>query len=274
MSDDLENIKETKKKKETFISKLSGEEKEAYYKRLRQNNVKKWAEKRELKKKAAIKAKALLPDLLVEQLLAKQIMEETKGENFQPTLGTIQKLREIVASGTTLAEARKKYFSTLSKSYWEKLTRFLFQDAIPNAEAHGIDIIGSRMKYIRSQKNLIAELEKQNRNIKKEIKELKKNKKDAKADGEQASILAQFEKSLSSANVLYAKNLHQISNIREKVLTMELEVGEGMKKMDLIGDKQKAANVSIHFSTPRPKSDDAVDVTPKDTIRLEDLMKG
>jgi len=279
MGNETGDIETPKQKRETFISKLGPEERKEFYAR----NARLMREKAEENRKAKIALKKQAEELQP-MILAQQIMEQTSGDNFNPTVETILKLREIVQSGISLAEARQKYFRTITDKYWGKLTTMMFKDSVPNSEALGIDIIKARTDFIKASRNQIKQIEKQNVSLKKEIKLSKKDLRALRLASLETlpdtdkKILEKKENSLLSSiagnNALYAQNLHHISKLREKILSMELEIGGAMKSMDLIGEKGAAAAINIHMTVPRPaKSDTAIDVSPKQVVSLADMLR-
>lgn len=216
---------------------LTPEQKEAHYEKIRQAHARGKAERQALQVKAQAEAERLLP-----QILAHQIIESLHGDNFSPSIETVGKLRALVESGLTLQEMRSKHFASVEQKVWEKITRFMFKDSVAHAEDLGIDILHSRRKYI-------GELESRIRSVNKEIKRLKKEGKPIPAS-------------------LYTLK----AQAQDRKFEISLEMSETLHKLGVVGDKAKAAQINIHMNTPRPKSDAAIDVTPK--VSLADLVGG
>lgn len=238
MSKDIKDSTEIVKR-ETYITRLSPEEKKLHYAKMaagiRDNAVK----KRKLLSDAAKEAQVLLP-----KLIAERIIEETVGENFNPSMETITKLRSFINSGISLTDMRRKFFSSVDQKTWDKLTRFMFKDAIPNTESLGIDIIKVQQTFIKS-------LESRKKDLLKEIKGLKK------------------------ANRVIGPDYYRLlSGIEQKLYETQISFGEHLTNtLEVVGDKVKAATINLNFGTPRPAAkgaEEAIDVTPK--TKLSDIL--
>jgi hypothetical protein len=249
-------------KRETFIDKLSGDEKKKFYER----NARLKREKKNEKANTFKEARKLVP-----RVLAEQLAEEMVGGNFRPSNQTIAKLKKILSSGYTLEEAKKKFFTEVSQKHWGSITVWLFKESVPNKEAVGFDIVNSRMLYIKSQQRVVKDLEKQTRSLKKDVKAMRLEVSDMKSftagdeqmEKDRAKEVSSLYGSIERSNIEINVNLMRIAKVRKDILKLEIEVAEGMKKVDLIGERSAAASINIHNHIERPKADEAIDVTPR-----------
>jgi len=230
------------KKRETFISKLKGKEKEEFYRKQRLAIQERKEARLKLHKEAEKKAKEILPEIL-----AAKIIEETHGENFRPTMDTVVKLRSLVGKGMSLNDIRKRYFSSVSQAHWDKVTRWMFKDTVPNAEALGIDIFKTQLNYKKQLKKRI-------RDLKREIRSYKLS-----------------EKAVPT-------KLHMlIAEAEEKIYRIEMDVADSLKNLEVVGDKARNTAINIHMATPRPKKkeddddNEIIEVKDVERVSLSDL---
>jgi hypothetical protein len=207
-----------------FLSKMSPEEKKAYYDNLSKIRSAAFARKREEKAALREKAKEMLPELAAQRIM----QEEMNDENWIPKQETIDKLKMFMKKDLSSDKVREKYFPTIKDDHWHKLMKFVFKSSVANVEDLGADIIAVKRKSIET-------LKKQIREYKKEIKAYKEEKK---------------------TRCSPISLLNMIKECQDKLLDIELDVSKTLFQVGAVGEKSRSPSLHLHLGTPRPKKEE------------------
>lgn len=222
---------------------LTPEQREAHYKRLAQAGTAKRMEKVALLEEAKRKSYDLLPELIAQQYLL------ADKDDYKPTNEMLGQIRDLMNKGLSVEKMRQGAFRALSDKSWQKLTKFLFKDHVSQSEDLGLELLNKKHAAIETLKKRV-------RMIRKEIKQYKKTT--DKVTG----------KSLFVPPAL----LKVLGETEDKLMSLEFETANTLHNIGAVGEKAKAASITIITNTPRPRSEEAIDITPK-TESLAELVK-
>ncbi len=209
-----------------WYKSLSPEEQRAHIDQLQAKRRAKLEEKKKLRMSAEEKAKELLPELIAKDYI--------RSADWRPSDNMLQKLRELVGKGYSIDDMRNGPFRDLDEKTWSSVIKHLFKDQVGQIEALGISLLQSR-------KEALARCKKRARMIKKEMRVFK-----------------------TQGKPVPPKYFTELGAVEDKQHAIEVELMKTLHHVEAVGEKSKAASITMNFSTPRPKpSEAAIDVTPK-----------
>jgi len=214
--------------KGNWLQNLTPEQKIEHYKKLRAAQQEAAVKRMQLKNETNAKAMELLPEMV-----ANSILQEANDGNWEPPHEIIEKVRLLTDKGYTIDEMRQGHFKTVDSKIWDKVIRGLFKNHVPQLESLGIDIITSRQKAVRMLRRRAGM-------IKREMKSYREEKK-------------------HTPPALF----RELSNVEDRLHDVEIELAQVLNRIGLVGDKNKSSAIHIHMSTPRPKEEMPIDITPK-----------
>lgn len=227
-----------------YFKNMSPEEKKAWYAEQAEKRKKTLAAKAEAMRTAREKAKAMLPELLAQDMLM------AEQDNYHPRQETLDKLRGLINSGLTMEQMRSQYFKGMTDKGWEKLTKFLFKSHHVNAETIGLDILSVKQQLMKTLKARV-------KSYKREIKTYREENKGKKGRSRFVPISL----------------MNMLAQAEDELFRVEMDYAKAVQHLGVVGDKSKTPSVVIHTTVPRPApvSQEPKDVTPAKQ-RLSDIL--
>jgi len=201
-----------------WMEGLSEEERKAHVAKAHEGRRRQAEERRQRLAEAKKEADRLLP-----RILAEEIKSDIQGKDWKPSQETRDKLALLVDKGLTLKEIRLKYCSGVEQVVWDKIVRDMLKNQVANEEDLGIQLLQSQQTHLKN-------LQKQLKAIRKDIRTYKKQKKDVPFSLRKMEL-----------------------EITDRIFRLSVDNAEAMLKLGVVGEKQKAANINIHMSLPRPE---------------------
>lgn len=239
-----QEVKEEKKRPNNigkYLATLTDEERAALKKKAQTNMIASRKRRREAIAAAKIKAEAMLPEVLAQDLLL------LDNDQYTPRPEVLSKIKDLMDSGLSMEQLRKKHFSSMSEKGWDRLTKHLFKGYVATREDLGVRLAQSQEKHLKA-------LEKHIKMIRKEIKIAKKFSKEkygnVKAPVSLIEQLSMALKEYREYDMAWSKTVTQVA-------------------MDT-GKTKTSASIHIHTSIPRPKPVEK-EIEAKAT-RLDDLI--
>lgn len=224
-----------------YLSSLTEEERVAIKKKANANMVASRKRRKEAIEAAKIKAEQMLPEVLAQDLLL------LDNDQYTPRPEVLSKIKDLMDSGLSMEQLRKKHFSSMSEKGWDRLTKHLFKGYVATREDLGVRLAQSQEKHL-------ASLEKHIKMIRKEIKLAKKWSQEKYGNSKApVSLIEQLTIALKEHreyDMAWSKTVTQVA-------------------MDT-GKTKTSASIHIHTSIPRPKPAEK-EIEAKAT-RLDDLI--
>lgn len=223
------------------LDAMSPEERKAFFERILEKRKATMAARKAKESELRVKAEEMAPIILAQEIIREG------NENQRPPQAVIEKLKGLLSEGMTLDEMRKKIFPNSGEKAWNNLTKWLFQDHAPNAEALGLDILSVRRRAMRNTKAYLREIR----------REIKITKDEAKKKGKRYEILGLLDRKRQA---------------EKDLANMELDIAKVLHTVGAVGSKAKGGGggVTLNFSIPRPPNV-SKDVTPK-KVSLADIV--
>lgn len=220
-------MSETRANIGNWYKSLTPEEQKAHIAKIQAARKERLAQKKALKMSAEERAKEMLPELIAKDMM--------RSADWKPSDEMLQKLRNLVSKGYSIDDMRNGPFRNLDDRSWASIVKHLFKDQVGQIEALGISLLQSR-------KEAIVRCKKRAREIRKQMKIFKKAK-----------------------NPVPPKYFTELGAVEDKLHAIEVELMKTLHHVEAVGEKSKAASITMNFNTPRPKptTEGAIDITPK-----------